>query len=995
MRADGYECGSCIGQKVPWEKGMRIMFEVHGVAGADDYVCCYETMEVGTRILSVTTHGQYGLFSKAVAYCSQTAITLKSCTHTFIVKVNWTLLSHRKSVSACHFERPRGRDEIRSQSTTYERWIPPSAIKRDALPENSDDVKFRKVRAILNKLTPQTFDKLSDEVINIGLDSPVLLKGFILLIFEKALQEPKYVCMYAQLCKKLNKKVPNFDPPNPEYTTTFRRLLLSKCQDEYENRARASAAFDHRTERLTPEEEEEKQISKLKMLGNIKFIGELGKLEMLTHSILHKCCEELVKKTKAEDLECLCQIMSTCGHLLDNDKGKYLMDQYFARMKELSINDKLPSRIRFMLQDVLELRENHWLPRQSTSRKESPKSIDEIHREAKDEMGITDYQQSDVIRSLQFDARTRNNRFGNKKNRTGMEDVFAPVPLAVTSLGTGPGVITPGDKPMGIETNGYHHSNSMNNYRPAGGMRNYMPNNMQSNGSFYPQMKNNKINHYMNQQDHHNPINIHQNRNIQNNSMHNGYEKAPVAPRFLKQGGNHMPQMPPVPAMTATMPVVSEELSLRPPPNSMKMFPVGQIYIPNLKNANTEVLQPAKPAVPILPKEPPLLAPVKNAVEKVKPKKEKGPTKEGVIKRVEEIVEEFIKGKNENESAEDIRQMKIPDRFISDMLTSVLNKAMDRNETERERVYTLVMYIIQEELVTRTQFIESFRNMLDLMGDLEADIPRIKSYVAAYAARAVTQQIISLSEVAEPMEGGNHYPFLLLVLQQLSKTMDKHKVTKLFDESKINLLNTLPKTDRTKDRMADILEERELSFLFPLLKIQAEMAKQLQSNSDSLSFFTWIKENVDSDYHTSQGFISALVTVIVKFVTAETSQNLGSEQTEKATKEKEKELLLKFKPVIENFLHRVDLQVVAIYALQATWFALESPKVMLLRWFMNMYELEIIEEEAFLKWKEDIRDDYPGKGNALFQVNQWLLWLEQADEEEEEDEELDEDQIRV
>jgi hypothetical protein len=32
---------------------------------------------------------------------------------------------------------------------------------------------------------------------------------------------------------------------------------------------------------------------------------------------------------------------------------------------------------------------------------------------------------------------------------TGMEDVFAPVPLGVSSLGTGPGVITPGDKSHG------------------------------------------------------------------------------------------------------------------------------------------------------------------------------------------------------------------------------------------------------------------------------------------------------------------------------------------------------------------------------------------------------------------------------------------------------------------------------------------------------------------------------------------------------------------
>jgi hypothetical protein len=41
---------------------------------------------------------------------------------------------------------------------------------------------------------------------------------------------------------------------------------------------------------------------------------------------------------------------------------------------------------------------------------------------------------------------------------------------------------------------------------------------------------------------------------------------------------------------------------------------------------------------------------------------------------------------------------------------------------------------------------------------------------------------------------------------------------------------------------------------------------------------------------------------------------------------------------------------------------------MLLRWFHNLYDLEVIEEEAFMKWKEDISDDYPGKGNALFQV---------------------------
>ena len=46
---------------------------------------------------------------------------------------------------------------------------------------------------------------------------------------------------------------------------------------------------------------------------------------------------------------------------------------------------------------------------------------------------------------------------------------------------------------------------------------------------------------------------------------------------------------------------------------------------------------------------------------------------------------------------------------------------------------------------------------------------------------------------------------------------------------------------------------------------------------------------------------------------------------------------------------------------------------MLLRLFVNFYDMEIAEEEAFLKWKEEVNDEYPGKGKALFQV--WRSWL--------------------
>lgn len=48
---------------------------------------------------------------------------------------------------------------------------------------------------------------------------------------------------------------------------------------------------------------------------------------------------------------------------------------------------------------------------------------------------------------------------------------------------------------------------------------------------------------------------------------------------------------------------------------------------------------------------------------------------------------------------------------------------------------------------------------------------------------------------------------------------------------------------------------------------------------------------------------------------------------------------------------------------------------MLLRYFVNFYDMEIIEEEAFLAWKEDITQEFPGKGKALFQVMRTTILL--------------------
>ncbi|VVD02584.1 unnamed protein product [Leptidea sinapis] len=173
--------------------------------------------------------------------------------------------------------------------------------------------------------------------------------------------------MYAQLCKRLSEEAPNFEPPGQP--CTFKLLLLNKCRAEFENRAQAFAAFEDKV--LSGEEEEKRHISKCKMLGNIKFIGELGKLEILAESILHRCIQNLLARRAAaehhEDLECLAQLVRTCGRVLDSERGRGLMDQYFARIETLSTSRELAPRIRFMLRDVVELRRSGWMPRTAVS----------------------------------------------------------------------------------------------------------------------------------------------------------------------------------------------------------------------------------------------------------------------------------------------------------------------------------------------------------------------------------------------------------------------------------------------------------------------------------------------------------------------------------------------------------------------------------------------------------------------------------------------------
>ncbi|KAL6472010.1 hypothetical protein MHYP_G00206600 [Metynnis hypsauchen] len=273
-------------------------------------------------------------------------------------------------------------------------WKP--TLKRSGRPEEDDaeairtQELFRKVRSILNKLTPQMFQPLMKQVTELTIDTEERLKGVIDLIFEKAISEPNFSVAYANMCRCLmGLKVPTSDKPG--VTVNFRKLLLNRCQKEFEKDKDDDEAFEKKQkeldaatgeevrQRLREELEEAKDKARRRSLGNIKFIGELFKLKMLTETIMHDCIVKLLKNHDEESLECLCRLLSTIGKDLDFEKAKPRMDQYFTQMEKIIKERKTSSRIRFMLQDVIDLRRNNWVPRRGD---QGPKTIEQIHKEA-------------------------------------------------------------------------------------------------------------------------------------------------------------------------------------------------------------------------------------------------------------------------------------------------------------------------------------------------------------------------------------------------------------------------------------------------------------------------------------------------------------------------------------------------------------------------------------------------------------------------------------
>ena len=288
----------------------------------------------------------------------------------------------------------------------------------------------KKILALLNKLTAEKFDTITRQLVvllttNQGLGLQ-LLRDTVTIIFEKALDEAFFASIYSDMCQKINNEVNDLFIPHyaaeiklqqeaaaviardeahklatlAEQTGTkddlvaseeaeirakkaeelalqsiddkkkknvFKGILLNECQrvfqkgiDEIKDESKTSVEL-----------EELRSAQKRRMLGNIRFIGELYKKGMVIELIINICIKHLLKDSQnpsEEDLEALCKLLITIGKQLDNPRSKRQIDEYFLQIQTILTNITLSSRIRYMLLDLQDLRKTQWTPREAKTK---------------------------------------------------------------------------------------------------------------------------------------------------------------------------------------------------------------------------------------------------------------------------------------------------------------------------------------------------------------------------------------------------------------------------------------------------------------------------------------------------------------------------------------------------------------------------------------------------------------------------------------------------
>ncbi|MBZ3882119.1 Eukaryotic translation initiation factor 4 gamma 3 [Sciurus carolinensis] len=851
-------------------------------------------------------------------------------------------------------------------------WKP--SQKRDSQAEDPENIKtqelFRKVRSILNKLTPQMFNQLMKQVSGLTVDTEERLKGVIDLVFEKAIDEPSFSVAYANMCRCLvTLKVPMADKPGN--TVNFRKLLLNRCQKEFEKDKADDDVFEKKQKELeaasAPEEktrlhdelEEAKDKARRRSIGNIKFIGELFKLKMLTEAIMHDCVVKLLKNHDEESLECLCRLLTTIGKDLDFEKAKPRMDQYFNQMEKIVKERKTSSRIRFMLQDVIDLRLCNWVSRRAD---QGPKTIEQIHKEAK----IEEQEEQRKVQQLMT----------KEKRRPGVQRVdeggWNTVQGAKNSRVLDPSKFLKITKPTIDEKIQLVPKAQLGSWGKgsSGGAKASETDALRSSAS--------SLNRFSALQP---PA---PSGSTSNTSLEFDSRRALTSRGSMGREKNDKP----LPSATAR-------------PNTFMRGGSSKDLLDNQsqEEQRREMLETVKQLTGGVDLERSSIEVDRNKTrESVKPdistvsaSDKPALSEEEMERKSKSIIDEFLHINDFKEAMQCVEELSAQGLLHVFVRTGV-ESTLERSQITRDHMGQLLYQLVQSEKLSKQDFFKGFLETLELADDMAIDIPHIWLYLAELVTPMLKEGGISMREViiefSKPLlPVGRAGVLLSEILHLLCKQMSHKKVGALWREADLSWKDFLPEGEDVHN----FLLEQKLDFIESDSSCSSEALSKKELSAEELyqrlekliiedkandeQIFDWVEANLDENQMSSPTFLRALMTAVCK---AAIIADCSTFRVDTAVIKQRVPILLKY---LDSDTEK-ELQ--ALYALQASIVKLDQPANLLRMFFDCLYDEEVISEDAFYKW-ESSKDpaEQNGKGVALKSVTAFFTWLREAEEESE------------
>uniref|UniRef100_A0A8C6PAK1 Eukaryotic translation initiation factor 4 gamma 3 n=1 Tax=Nothobranchius furzeri TaxID=105023 RepID=A0A8C6PAK1_NOTFU len=848
-------------------------------------------------------------------------------------------------------------------------WKP--GLKREGPAEDPEMQQtqelFRKVRSILNKLTPQKFNQLMKQVTDLTIDTEERLKGVIDLVFEKAIDEPSFSVAYGNMCRCLAAlKVQMTDKPNS--TVNFRKLLLNRCQKEFEKdkvddvvferkqKELDSAASATERERLQEELEEAKDKARRRSIGNIRFIGELFKLKMLTEAIMHDCVVKLLKNHDEESLECLCRLLTTIGKDLDFEKAKPRMDQYFNQMEKIVKERKTSSRIRFMLQDVIDLRLHNWVSRRVD---QGPKTIEQIHKEAK----IEEQEEQRKVHQqlLSKDSKRR----PGQDQRMQREETWNTVPMTKNSRTIDPNKIPKISKPQMDEKIQLGPRAQVTWVKGSSGGAKASDSELSRTAGL------------------------------------NRFSALQSTP--LPQPSTTSPQNPDcdsrrtLGSRSSTVRGGSEKPLVSAPPSARPgLFIRGgsSKELPEVQNTEErDVAEPRRPSVTedkteperSRAREPVKLEPV------VQNQDRPALSDEEIERKCRSIIDEFLHINDYKEAIQCVDELDLGPQLHIFVCVGV-ESTLERSQITRDHMGQLLFQLVQQRFLPKPQFYKGFADTLEMADDMAIDIPHIWLYLAELLSPVLKEGGFSMrelfSELSKPLLPVGRAGILFSeILHILCKHMSHRAVSSLWRESGLNWANVLPEGEDVQA----FISQQKLQFLqldnsmsdevqTKRILSPEELSQQLEKllledMASDEQIFDWVEANLDEAQTSSSPFLRALMTAVCKAAVID----------ENASCRVDTAIIQKRLPVLLKYLNSdTERQLQALYALQALIVSLDQPPNLLRMFFDCLYDEDVISEDAFYKW-ETSKDpaELEGKGVALKSVTAFFTWLREAEEESE------------